>query len=82
MENKMNGITTFAIRHPFITMLMFGKACESLVTIIRGHRPAGTYNFNTSDTGVEEEEEKEEETEDEVEITPDEMVETESEEEA
>lgn len=80
MENKMNGFTTFAIRHPFITMLMFGKACESLVTIIRGHRPAGTYNFNTSDTGVEEEQKEEPEVE--VETDPEEMVETESEEEA
>lgn len=80
MENKMNGFTTFAVRHPFITMLMFGKACESLVTIIRGHRPAGTYNIGTSGMGTEEEQ-KAEETEDEVEITPDEMVE-ESEEEA
>ena len=78
MDNKMNSFTTFAIRHPFITMLMFGKACESLVTIVRGHRPAGVYNINTSDTGVEVEE-KEEPVE---EITPDEMVETESEEEA
>ncbi len=79
MENKMNGFTTFAVRHPFITMLMFGKACESLVTIVRGHRPAGVYNFNTSGTETEEEEQKEEP---EVEIAPDEMVETESEEEA
>lgn len=78
MENKMNGFTNFAIRHPFITMLMFGKACESLVTIVRGHRPAGTYNFNTGDTGVEAEEKEEPEEE----VTPDEMVETESEEEA
>lgn len=77
MENKMNGFTTFAVRHPFITMLMFGKACESLVTIVRGHRPAGVYNFNAStDT---EEEQKEEPVE---EISPEEMVETESEEEA
>ena len=74
MENKMNGFTTFAVRHPFITMLMFGKACESLVTIVRGHRPAGTYNFNTGNTGVEAEEKEE--------VTPDEMVETEREEEA
>lgn len=78
MENKMNGFTTFAVRHPFITMLMFGKACESLVTIVRGHRPAGVYNFNT-DVGNEDTEEKEEPEFEEV--TPDEMVE-ESEEEA
>lgn len=81
MENKMNGFTTFAVRHPFITMLMFGKACESLVTIIRGHRPAGVYNINTSGTETEEEEQKEE-PEVEEETAPEEMVETESEEEA
>ena len=32
-----NSFGVFALRHPFITMFMFGAACDAVVKIVRGY---------------------------------------------